>query len=104
MNLAIPAVKSRRLSHASSCGDQLVVGPICALLAPAGDYPKGDRLAKPVPLEVDGKPLVREGSYLAQFLFPFVGDLDGDSRQALLLGTQQDGRLLVYRNVGSKTS
>jgi hypothetical protein len=67
---------------------------------PAGDCPKGDRLAKPVPLEVDGKPLVREHGCL----FPLVGDFYGDGRQALLLGTFEDGRLLVYRNVGTKVS
>jgi len=79
----------------------LLVGPVCALLAPAGDPPKGDRLAKPVPVEVDGKPLVRE----ERGLFPFVGDFFGDGRPALLLGTvQKEGRLLVYRNVGTKTS
>jgi hypothetical protein len=66
----------------------------------AGDRPNGDRLARPVPVEVDGKPLVREGGGL----FPFVGDLDGDGRQDLLLGTHEDGRLLVYRNVGAKGS
>lgn len=58
-------------------------------------------LAKPVPLEVEGKPLVRERGGL----FPFVGDLDGDGRQTLLLGTHyEDGRLLVYRNIGTKVS
>jgi hypothetical protein len=62
-----------------------------------GDSPKGDRLAKPVPVKVDGKPLVREGGSL----IPFVGDIDGDGRPDLLLGTREDGRLLVYRNVGT---
>ena len=58
--------------------------------------PKGDRLGKPVPLELDGKSLA--GHY------PFVGDFDGDGRQALLLGTRDTkGRLLIYRNVGSTT-
>lgn len=78
----------------------LLVGPFCALLAPVEHRPKGDRLARPSPVEVDGKPLVRDGGCL----FPFVGDLDGDGRQALLLGTPADGRLLVYRNVGTKVS
>jgi hypothetical protein len=64
--------------------------------------PKGDGLAKPVPVEVDGEPLVRDCSYLDQFLYPFVGDFDGDGRPDLLLGTREDGRLLVYRNVGAK--
>jgi hypothetical protein len=52
-------------------------------------------------VDVDGKPLAREGRTL---LFPFVGDLNGDGRQALLLGTDENGRLLVYRNVGAKGS
>ncbi len=83
----------------------LLVAPVCALLARAGDRPKGDRLAKPVPVEVDGKPLVRERAGL----YPFVGDFYGDGRLALLLGyggdcMSEDGRSLVYRNVGTKVS
>jgi hypothetical protein len=57
---------------------------------PTGDHPKGDRLARPVPVEVDGKPLVREGGALV----PFVGDFDGDGRQDLLLG--EGARLLIH--------
>ncbi len=66
--------------------------------------PKGDRLAKPIPIEVDGRPLVRERGGL----FPFVGDFYGDGRLALLLGYGgggicDGGRLVVYRNVGTQT-
>src|SRR6516162_5361921 len=69
---------------------------------PEAGGPKADRLATPVPVEVDGKPLVRERGGL----FPFVGDFYGDGRLALLLGYGGDcmfeeGRLLVYRNVGT---
>jgi hypothetical protein len=81
----------------------LLVGPICPLLAPAGNHPHGDRLAEPVPLEVEGKPLVRQ----CGGLFPFVGDFYGDGRLALLLGYGdwlEEGRSLVYRTVGVKTS
>jgi hypothetical protein len=72
---------------------------------PAADRPKGDRLAKPVPVEVDGKAVVREHGGL----FPFVGDFYGDGRLALLLGYGggdmcDEGRLLVYRNVGTKVN
>ena len=72
---------------------------------PGADGPKGDRLASPVPVEVDGKPLVRERGGL----FPFVGDFYGDGRLALLLGYGggdmcDQGRLLVYRNVGTKVN
>jgi hypothetical protein len=72
-----------------------------AAVGPAGDRRKGERLAEPVLVEVGGKPLVRDGGGLV----PFVGDIDGDGRPDLLLGTPVpygDGRLLVYRNVGSK--
>src|SRR6267378_247958 len=63
---------------------------------PAADHPKGDRLAKPVPVEADGKPLERERGGL----HPFVGDYYGDGRLALLLGYGgdllfEDGRFLV---------
>src|SRR5262249_14211777 len=72
---------------------------------PAADGPKGDRLATPVQVEVDGKPLVSERAGL----FPFVGDFYGDGRLALLLGYGGDtmyveGQVLVYRNVGTKAS
>src|SRR5262249_51887526 len=72
---------------------------------PAADGPKGDRLATPVQMEVDGKPLVSE----LGGLFPFVGDFYGDGRLALLLGYGgggicEEGRLLVYRNVGTKVN
>ena len=46
-----------------------LVGPVCAMLTPACDRPKGDRLAQPVPEEVGGKPLAREGDGL----FPVGG-------------------------------
>ena len=83
----------------------ILVGRASILLAQAGDGSKGDRLAKPVPVEVDGKPLVRERGGL----FPCVGDSYGDGRLALLLGyggdcRYEEGRLLVYRNVGTKAS
>jgi hypothetical protein len=70
---------------------------------PAADGPKGDRLATPVQVQVDGKPLVTEHGGL----FPCVGDFFGDGRLALLLGHGGDnicdeGRLLVYRNAGTK--
>ena len=57
---------------------------------------KGDRLGKPVAVEVDGKPLAAAGS-------PFFGDFDGDGLPDLLLGYGGDGRLQIYRNVGTKT-
>jgi hypothetical protein len=83
----------------------LLAGAVCALFALAADLaqadqPRKDGLARPVPVQADGKPLVRKGGAL----FPFVGDFDRDGRPDLLLGTAEDGRLLVYRNVGTRTS
>jgi len=65
---------------------------------PVGAGRKGDGLGKPVPVEVDGKPLEPWGSPGL-----FVGDFDADGRQDLLLGDGYEGRLAVYRNVGTKT-
>src|SRR5262245_18900335 len=65
--------------------------------APGKNTLKGDHLGKPVAVEVDGKPLAATGS-------PFFGDFDGDGLPDLLLGYGQDGRLQIYRNVGTKTA
>jgi FG-GAP repeat len=48
------------------------------------------------PVEVEGKPLIID-EYAA---FPALGDLDGDGRPDLLLGSPH-GYLKIYRNVGS---
>jgi hypothetical protein len=70
---------------------------------PPADRPKGDRLARPAPLEADGKRLVRQGTGYA-LQYPFVGDLDGDGRPDLLLGDRERGRLRIYRNVGTRAA
>ena len=49
-------------------------------------------VGEPVALLSDGRPI--ELSYRS--LFPFVGDLDGDGREELLLGTPDSGRLKVF--------
>ena len=69
-------------------------------LTQAADRPRKDRLAEPVPVEADGKPLARQGPGYA-LEYPFAGDFDGDGRQDLLLGDRERGRLRVYRNVGT---
>lgn len=56
-------------------------------------------LAAPVHLLAAGKPLdVQRQGHAA----PFVADLDGDGLPDLLVGQFHEGRLRVYRNVGSK--
>jgi hypothetical protein len=54
-------------------------------------------LGEPVALLSDGRPI--ELPYRS--LFPFVGDLYGDGREELLLGTPDSGRLKVFPNLGS---
>jgi hypothetical protein len=54
-------------------------------------------VGEPVALLSDGRPI--ELPYRS--LFPFVGDLDGDGREELLLGTPDSGRLKVFPNLGS---
>ena len=54
-------------------------------------------VGEPVALLSDGRPIeLPYGS-----LFPFVGDLDGDGRDELLLGTPDSGRLKVFPILGS---
>ena len=54
-------------------------------------------VGEPVALLSDGRPI--ELPYRS--LFPFVGDLDGDGRDELLLGTPDSGRLKVFQILGS---
>ena len=54
-------------------------------------------VGEPVALLSDRRPI--ELSYRS--LFPFVGDLDGDGRDELLLGTPDSGRLKVFPILGS---
>ena len=58
----------------------------------------GYGLAAPIPVRMDGRPLAPWGSPGV-----FVGDFDGDGRRDLLLGDGFEGRLVIHRNVGTKT-
>jgi hypothetical protein len=60
---------------------------------------KGDRLGKPVPIKVDGKPLLPWANPDV-----FVGDFDGDGRKDLLMGDGYQGRLAIYRNIGTNAA
>ena len=104
-----------------------LAGLVCALLPPAGDRPKGDRLADPVPVEASGADFAFGGTLhsappatasgrgrLTEFepsevildgseygrLYPTFADIDGDGKIDLLVGTWTS-RLLVFRNKGT---
>ena len=57
-----------------------------------------DELELPVNVVVDGKPLDTGGVGYAS---PFFGDFDGDSVRDLLVGEFAQGRLRIYRNLGT---
>ena len=74
----------------------LVVG----LLTWAAPAPVGQlgEFFPPVPLLANGKPIdVERDGHAA----PFVGDFDGDGIVDVLVGQYDEGRLRVYRNIGT---
>jgi hypothetical protein len=79
--------------------------PIIAITTLVGISPyavtdKALSLAPPVLLHVAGRPIDVAGSGHSA---PFVADVDGDGLDDLLVGQYDDGKLRIYRNVGTKT-
>ena len=72
---------------------------VAGLLAAAPPVRDDDELLPPVKVEAGGKPVDVERSGHAA---PFVGDIDGDGLPDLLVGQFHEGRLRVYRNIGTK--
>jgi hypothetical protein len=52
----------------------------------------------PVKIQAGGRPIDVERSGHSA---PFVGDFDGDGKLDLLVGEYHDGRLRIYRNIGT---
>ena len=65
-----------------------------ALLAPGSG---ASELAAPVRLKADGEYIDTNIGHAA----PYVYDFDGDGRRDLLVGQFGDGKLRIYKNVGS---
>jgi hypothetical protein len=66
-------------------------------VAPAAD--PAQELKPPVRLKAAGKPIDTTVGHAA----PFVGDIDGDGVNDLLVGQFGDGILWIYRNEGSNS-
>jgi len=64
------------------------------------DRIEDNRLTEPVLVEAGDKPLLQQSRRYA-LEYPFVGDIDGDGFDDLLLGDHERGRLRVFRNVGT---
>ena len=58
-------------------------------------------LKPPVKIEVDGKPIEVEAVGHA---CPFVGDIDDDGKDDLLVGQMGPGKMRIFRNTGSPGS
>jgi hypothetical protein len=66
-------------------------------MAPPPAEPLAPDLLPPVRLEAAGKPIDTAVGHAA----PFVGDIDGNGKLALLVGQFGDGILWIYRNEGT---
>ena len=78
-----------------------IMFPLLLLLAPPAEPARPPGLARdlapPVHVLAGGKPVDVERSGHAA---PFVGDIDGDGKPALLVGQFDGGQLRIYRNTG----
>ena len=74
----------------------LLLAAVTAGAEPSGPAPD---LSPPVRLEAAGQ-VIESGR--VGHAAPFVGDFDGDGLPDLLVGQFDEGRLRIYRNVGTK--
>ena len=76
-----------------------VMASLLAAAAPGADVAADLQL--PVQIQAGGKPLdVQRDGHSA----PFAADIDGDGVVDLLVGQYEQGRLRIYRNLGTNTN
>src|SRR5262245_57286628 len=76
----------------------LAIAGMLAAGAPAADVAADLQL--PVQIQAGGQPLdVQRSGHSA----PFAGDFDGDGVRDLLVGQYEQGRLRIYRNLGTNS-
>lgn len=78
----------------------LFTGGLAALVVggwASGGVAAGSELGTPVRIEADGKPIDVDVGHAA----PWVADWDGDGKADLLVGQFGDGKLRIYRNLGT---
>ena len=77
----------------------LMAAALAMALAGAGEAPQknSDELLAPVMVQAGGQPIDVEVGHAA----PFVGDIDHDGKLDLLVGQFGEGKLRIYKNLGS---
>jgi hypothetical protein len=72
----------------------------CAALASHAAGPSGGELQPPFRIQADGQPIDTDIGHAA----PLYADFDGDGTPDLLVGQFRDGKLKIYRNLGTATA
>jgi hypothetical protein len=73
------------------------IGALAWLGAPAPGDSGSDLFEPPVRIEAAGKPIDVDIGHAA----PCLQDIDGDGSRELLVGQFGDGKLLIFKNVGT---
>jgi hypothetical protein len=68
-----------------------------ALTLLAAPLARAQELGKPIRLEADGKPIDTEVGHST----PVIYDWDGDGKRDLLVGQFGDGKMKIFRNLGT---
>ena len=76
---------------------RVTIATVTVLLCAATAFAETSELTAPKRIEASGKPIDVDIGHAA----PFVGDFDGDGKHDLLVGQFGQGKLRIFRNLGS---